>query len=613
MSIESYHKVAATMSDEEKSLLFWEQPRDSPPSQPKPPRFTDLYGLRMSKAAQAASLMMCLLATSCFFLYCIPEYKLAWQVATPSYRESVCMQEEPLRPIINRQVAARLSHVYGDKDFSARAAAWLGDAIRIPTEVFDENGPVGEDPRWMMFSQFREYLQEAFPLVHKNLTLTRVNTHGLLYRWEGSDNSLMPILFMNHQDVVPVEPATFSQWKQPPFSGLLKDGWIWGRGSCDDKDGLIGNLAAVETLLEADFKPRRTVFFAFGFDEEAKGRQGAGQLASYLKQNGPKEFAFIIDEGGAYGEAGGQMFAMVAVAEKGSLDVEIKVTAPGGHSSVPPKHTTIGLLSQLIDHLESNPHPARLTRSSSIFDLFQCFAAHAPDLPESFRQIILQASKSDKALKMLEKIVLSDETEKGRQIRAILSTTQAVDIVAGGIKINALPEEAYALVNHRISTDSSVGALKAAITSLFTSFTADRKLSLNAFGKDADRSPDSIFSPIANVTISEAYESALEPAPVTPTNTEAWRLLSGTIRSVYHDSTTGEKGVVVVTPMTLGGNTDTRFYWDLSPNIFRYTHIGIHQENGFHTVNEAVNLDGFVDLIKFYATLILNADEATNI
>lgn len=115
----------------------------------------------------------------------------------------------------------------------------------------------------------------------------------------------------------------------------------------------------------------------------------------------------------------------------GYLDVEIKVTAPGGHSSVPSKHTTIGLLSQLIGHLESNPHPAKLTRSSSIFDLFQCFAAHAPDLPDSFRQTILRAPKSDRALDRMEKMVLGDETEEGRKIRAILSTTQAVDVIAG--------------------------------------------------------------------------------------------------------------------------------------------------------------------------------------
>ncbi|KAG9031640.1 hypothetical protein FRB95_002449 [Tulasnella sp. JGI-2019a] len=589
--------------------------------EPKSPIVASRFaGLHLKpQLVKVAKITWCIWCFYRLLFYYIPAWRLDWQVATPAYRQAVCKQDEPLWPRSNHAIASHLNTVYGDGNFSMRAADWLGGAIRIPTEVFDDSGPVGEDPLWMIFSQFLQYLQEAFPKVHKELSLTKVNTHGLLYTWQGSDPSLKPILLMNHQDVVPVEPSTFSQWEQPPFSGVLKDGWIWGRGSCDDKNGLIGNLAAVETLLEAGFKPKRTVVLAFGFDEESSGNEGAGQLSAYLKENGPKEFAFILDEGGEYAEMLGQTFALVSVAEKGYLDVEIKVTAPGDHSSVPPKHTTIGILSQLINHLESNPHPVHLSRTSSIFDFFQCLAAHAPDLPDSFRQTILKAQKSDKSLKQMEKFIKSGDSEWSRDATAILGTTQAVDLISGGVKVNALPEEAHAVINHRISTESSVRALEEEITSLFTQFTADRKLSLNAFGKDVHNNDascskaSSSFSPIANVTISEAFGSALEPAPVTPMGTEAWRVLSGTIRASYQDAEGAGKDIVVG-PMTLGGNTDTKSYWDFSRNIFRYTHIGTHHsKNGEHTVNEAIRLDGFTNLIKFYTTLILNADEATTL
>lgn len=70
-----------------------------------------------------------------------------------------------------------------------------------------------------------------------------------------------------------MDPSTYSQWHEPPFSGVLKDGLVWGRGSCDDKSGVIGNLAAVESLLEVDFKPKRTIVLAFGIDEEVSGTQ----------------------------------------------------------------------------------------------------------------------------------------------------------------------------------------------------------------------------------------------------------------------------------------------------------------------------------------------------
>ncbi|KAG8984577.1 hypothetical protein FRB93_006422 [Tulasnella sp. JGI-2019a] len=536
---------------------------------------------------------------------------LGWQAGNDETSTSVCVQEDPIRPIVNHEIAGHLSSVYGGQEFSSRAADWLGGAIRIPTEIFDDIGPVGEDPRWDVFAEFHEYLREAFPKVHQELSLFKVNTYGLLYTWQGSDPSLKPIMLMNHQDVVPVEPRTYSQWQEPPYSGVLKDGWIWGRGSCDDKRGLIGNLIAVETLLEANFKPKRTVVFTFGFDEESGGKEGARELGKYLNQHGPKEFAFILDEGGVYSEEYGKMVAGVSTEEKGYFDVKIKVTAPGGHSSIPPQHTTIGLLSLLLAHLESHPHPAHLTRSSTVFELYQCYAVHAPGLPHALRETISKARKSDKALKEMENALLSLDGPQGKMIDAILRTTQAVDIISGGVKVNALPEEAYALVNHRVSTDSSIAELQEAIISLFTPFTADRNLALNAFGRDIHQwSP---VAPIANVTIGEAFAPALEPAPVTPTTGAAWRLLGGTIRSAYRDAE-GDGKEIVVAPITARGNTDTRAYWDLSRNIYRYGHIGAHHmKNGVHTVNEAVSLEGFVNCIKFYTTLILNADEASSI
>ncbi|KAG8874821.1 hypothetical protein FRB97_005639 [Tulasnella sp. 331] len=531
------------------------------------------------------------------------------------YVPATCVQVDPLRPFVNGDLASHLKSIYEKPDFSSRAADWLGGAVRIPTELFDDNGPVGEDPRWDVFGKFHDYLRGAFPKVHEELTLIKVNTYGLLYTWTGllPYDSLTPVKLI---DVVPVEPRTYSQWEEPPFSGVLKDGWIWGRGSCDDKRGLIGNLASVETLLEADFRPRRTIILAFGFDEESGGNEGARKLGTYLRENGPNEFALILDEGGTYSHEYGQMFAGVSTSEKGYFDVEVKVAAPGGHSSVPPAHTTIGFLSQLIGQLESTPHPPHLTRSSTVFELYQCYAAHAPDLPETLRRTIVEAGESDEALKRMEFALINEDTPRGRMIAAMLRTTQAVDIISGGVKINALPEEAYAIINHRVSTDSSIGELKHKITSLFTQFTADRKLGLTAFGKNVHQSltwKSPGFTPIANVTISEAFGSALEPAPVTPTTGAAWRLLGGTIRSAYQDSE-GDEKQVIVTPTTVRGNTDTRWYWGLSPNIFRYSHIGAHHSrNGAHTVNEAVKLEGFVNCIKFYTTLIMNADEADSL
>lgn len=219
----------------------------------------------------------------------------------------------------------------------------------------------------------------------------------------------------------------------------------------------------------------------------------------------------------------------------------------------------------------------KLERSSTTFDMFQCVAAHGTDLPDRFRDLIFKAVKSDWALAQLETFILKSESPEGQEIKAMLGTTQAVDLIqgkcfvgctvpylidlfnafwstsAGGVKINALPEEATAVVNHRISTSSSVHALHKHLIDLFEPFTKSHNISLRAFGETIGP-----LYGLANVTLSEAYGSALEPAPVTPSGNAAWKVFGGTIRSAYEDwaeGKPGEDGKVYVAPMAMNGNT----------------------------------------------------------
>ena len=98
--------------------------------------------------------------------------------------------------------------------------------------------------------------------------------------------------------------------------------------------------SAIETLITSGFKPTRTVVVSFGFDEEASGTHGAGSLGPHLEKiYGENGIAMIVDEGSGFGEWYGSVIATPGIAEKGYLDALLKVTAPGGHSSVPPPHT----------------------------------------------------------------------------------------------------------------------------------------------------------------------------------------------------------------------------------------------------------------------------------
>lgn len=168
---------------------------------------------------------------------------------------------------------------------------------------------------------------------------------------------------MAHQDVVPVPKVTESRWKYPPYSAHYDGRFVWGRGASDCKNVLIGVLEAFETLLEKDFTPKRTIMAGFGFDEEISGPQGARFIAQHLQETKGKDSVdLIIDEGGlGIRDMDGATFALPGLGEKGYFDARITVETAGGHSSVPPDHTGIGILSQIVSAIEANPYEPDLS------------------------------------------------------------------------------------------------------------------------------------------------------------------------------------------------------------------------------------------------------------
>ncbi|KAJ7281792.1 hypothetical protein C8J57DRAFT_1298553 [Mycena rebaudengoi] len=524
-----------------------------------------------------------------------------------------CPQVDVLLPKRDAELWERVGDLIGTDDFKTKAINWLAGAVRVPTEVFDTMGPIGEDPRWETFGQLHDYLQSAFPLVYSTLSVQKVNTYGLLYEWAGSDKSLKPVLLAAHQDVVPVEPLTYGEWTHPPYSGYFDGRRIWGRGSSDDKSGLIAILTSIETLLAKNFKPTRTFVLAFGFDEEASGLYGAAELGKAMRSiyGDDEPFAFVIDEGGGFSETHGSIFAVPAVAEKGNLDVSVEVTSPGGHSSVPPAHTTIGILAALLVKYEENPYKLELSRDSIVYSNLQCLAAHGATIPRRFKKLIKRSAKSKLALRALEKVLSQDIW-----YRSLIGTTQAIDIIQGGVKSNALPEQAFAVVNHRISTQSSVGETQAHDTALLKSLASKFNLTYKAFGATVSEEG---APAIGTLTLKDAWGTAFEPAPVSPISGDgsaAYKVLSGTIKAAYnaHRSLSGSDTIVIAPGMSTG-NTDTRYYWKLSRSIFRYNHNNAPplKESGVHTVNESMNVDALLEMIRFFSTLILNADESTAI
>ncbi|KAF5344591.1 hypothetical protein D9758_013906 [Tetrapyrgos nigripes] len=547
----------------------------------------------------------------------------------------LCHQQQPLIPEKNAALWKTLSDTFRTDNFEARAIDWLAGAVKFATESYDNMDPVGVDPRWETFGPLQDYLVSAFPLANSQLSLAKVNTYGLLYEWAGSDPSLKPIVLAAHQDVVPVLPETVSEWTFPPYSGHFDGERIWGRGTADDKSGLIGILAAIESMLEQGFIPTRTVVLAFGFDEEAHGHYGAAELAkAMLDIYGQNAFAFIIDEGGGFGEVYGTTIATPAIAEKGYMDLLVEVASPGGHSSVPPRHTSIGMLARVLVELEDNPYPVEITKDHILYSTLQCYAAHAKSLPEDFRKAIKRSATSKKAMKALNDVIVQEP-----RFAASVGTTQALDLINGGVKTNALPERASAVINHRISTLEHVSNVKHHATNTVKHLADKYNLTFTAFG---DVLTDPSVPKYGDLSLSVAFgKSDLEPAPITPVegpNAGPYKLLSGTIKAAYRVHREGVAGValsldnadnadesasvssfedIIVSPGMSTGNTDTKYYWDLTEHILRYNHRNAGSlekpgTGGVHTVNEFITVDSFLEIIEFFTTLILNADETTS-
>ena len=202
----------------------------------------------------------------------------------------------------------------------------LARLIRIPTVSWTDKGKIDISA----FREFQKTLETLFPLVHKNMAPETLSDFALLYHWKGSDPTLKPVLFLAHYDVVPAEEKGEELWQEPPFSGKIDEGVLWGRGTLDIKVQLAMLMETAESLLKQNFQPQRDIWFAFGGDEEIAGLEGAGVLSKDLASRN-LEFEFIMDEGGIIARdqlafLRGKPAALIGMAEKGF--VTFKSPAP---------------------------------------------------------------------------------------------------------------------------------------------------------------------------------------------------------------------------------------------------------------------------------------------
>lgn len=439
---------------------------------------------------------------------------------------------------------------------ASAAAMRLGEAIRFRTVSLVEDN---EDRA--QFEQFHAWMQQRYPAFHAIARREVIGELSLMYTWEGSDAGQPPILLLAHQDVVPVPDDTRQNWQVDPFGGVIRDNAIWGRGSIDDKGSLISLLEAAEYLAAQGKRPVRTIIFAFGHDEEIGGEGGAVLMAQALADRGVRAW-FVLDEGLAaldrHPLTGGPA-SMIGISERGSGTLRVRAVGQPGHSSMPPAETAVSLVSEAVVRIHDMPIERRLEGGPAL----GMMRALAPELTFTNRMAV--------ANEWLFAPLLRQRMAGNPAANALLGTTIAPTMIAGGSRPNVLPGEATAMINFRIHPrDDAADLLRRARQQV------------------AD---------LEGVTVDWA-EPPRDASPISDSTSSSYALIAALSRSMLPDAP--------VAPGLVLAGTDSRHYSEVAENVYRFQPILLTAEDLEmpHGLNERLSVDNFERMIRFYVGLM---------
>lgn len=412
------------------------------------------------------------------------------------------------------------------------------------------------------FEGLFEHLQASYPTVYEKLQIDTVSTHTLWMKLDGTSANAENMLFISHLDVVPVDPKTIKDWEAEPFAGEIVDDYVYGRGALDDKASAFGILEALETLLSNDWKPSYNFYFCFGQDEEIGGRNGAGVAAAMCREKGIT-FRTIFDEAGtiSVGSVPGlenTPVALIGVAEKGYISVEVGFEQPGGHSSMPDTENAILSASAFITSLNEDP-----IFKPEFTEPLQGFMTHlAPEMSFGLKWAF--------GLRPLTNSLILGNYQGSSTGRALTTNTAVATMVGAGIKDNVVPSSSRVVCNTRILPGYSVDDI------------------VNAYGQ---RAAD------YGGTVKWYNDYGAGPTATSSFEGEDFLTLGQSIRATFPEA--------LVSPyLTLGG-TDSKNFDGLAKQTYRFLPIALTPEDlpRIHGINERLHVDAYRDLCRFYLDL----------
>lgn len=467
-------------------------------------------------------------------------------------------------PVLDVEVAGEAASIDAEG-----AAAHLAEAVRFETISHQRGADATAIARSdAAFAGFRDWMDRTYPAFTEATSREIVGGHTLFYTWAGSDAALDPVLMMSHIDVVPIAPGTEDQWEHPPFGGVIAHGYVWGRGTIDNKGSLIAMVEAAELLAARGFRPVRTIMFAFGHDEEIGGGTGNKALAEMLQARGTR-LHWVKDEGGVIGHGllpgVNTPVAMIGVAEKGSISLDIVAYSRGGHSSMPSPaaETAIGRLARALERIGDAPFTSRVDGATR--GMIEGLAQAAP-----FLQRMVYAN-----LWLFEPVVRG-VMEKNPTSAAQIHTTIAPTIIEGGNKENVLPPEARAVVNFRIHPRDNAETVMAHV-------------------RAAVDDPEVKVEPLPGIR---------EASQVSNIEGDGYKLLTRVIGESFPGTITA--------PYLVVGGTDSRHYLPITDNVFRFIPIRMGPDDmaRFHGTNERVSVANMGEAVAFYVRLMETMEAA---
>ncbi|HEY5290258.1 MAG TPA: M20/M25/M40 family metallo-hydrolase [Caulobacteraceae bacterium] len=269
----------------------------------------------------------------------------------------------------------------------------------------------------------------------KDVTITPVDdTAYLIARWPGADPALKPVVISGHMDVVEAKPA---DWKRDPFTPVVENGYLFGRGASDMKlDGTLAIASLIELKREG-YKPRRTIIIEFSGDEETTMKTSA-IIADKLTN---ADLVLNIDGGnGTLNEqTNAPEYFSWQGAEKTYADFQLSVANPGGHSSEPRKVNAIDELAAALLRIHDYQFRPELN------DLTKAYFVQAANYEDAATGAAMRAFAADPTDKAAIATLSANPATVGK-----IGTTCVVTMISGGHALNALPASASANINCRI-------------------------------------------------------------------------------------------------------------------------------------------------------------------